>query len=96
LDARRRSSLLRGLVFVHLKKDLDVDPVDWVDCLEPYDASDDARPPARKGLLTRYGISKDIQLDLAGVRTDLDSFSDVEAYALMTSGYRMTEWEFQN
>jgi hypothetical protein len=25
------------------------------------------------------------------VRTDLDSFSDAEAYALMTSGYRMTE-----
>jgi hypothetical protein len=32
---------------------------------------------------------------LAAVRTDLDSFSDVEAYALMTSGYRMTEGAFR-
>jgi hypothetical protein len=31
---------------------------------------------------------------LASVRTDLDSFSDVEAYALMTSAYRMTEQAF--
>jgi hypothetical protein len=29
------------------------------------------------------------------VRTDLDSFSDVEAYTLMTSAYRMTEHEFR-
>jgi hypothetical protein len=32
-----------------------------------------------------------VQELLAGIRTDLDSFSDVEAYALMASGYRMTE-----
>ena len=31
---------------------------------------------------------------LAGIRTDLDSFNEVEAYALMTSAYRMTEYEF--
>jgi predicted acylesterase/phospholipase RssA len=94
LAARRRSQLLRGLMFVHLKEDLDVDPVDWIDCPDPYDADDDARPPARRGPLTRYGIAKDIQQKLASVRTDLDSFSDVEAYALMTSAYRMTEHAF--
>jgi predicted acylesterase/phospholipase RssA len=95
LCARRRSRLLRGLMFVHLKNDLDVDPVDWVDCLDPSDADDDdVRPAGRRGKLTRYGIAKDIQQSLAGVRTDLDSFSDVEAYALMTSGYRQTEYNF--
>jgi predicted acylesterase/phospholipase RssA len=96
LAARRRSQLLRGLMFVHLKQDLDVDPVDWVDCLDPYDTDDDvARPAARKGRLTSYGVAKDIQEALASVRTDLDSFSDVEAYALMASGYRMTEQAFR-
>jgi hypothetical protein len=35
-----------------------------------------------------------VQAALANVRTDLDSFSDVEADALMYSGYRMTEQEF--
>lgn len=96
LSARRRASLLRGLMFVHLKDDLDVDPVDWIGCLDPYDASDDSRPAYRRGPLTRYGIAKDIQGLLAGVRTDLDSFTDLEAFALMTSAYRMTEYEFRH
>lgn len=95
LNARKRSQLLRGFMFVHLKEDLDVDPVDWVDCLDPYDADDDdARPASRRGKLTSYGISKQMQQQLASVRTDLDSFSDVEAYTLMTSAYRMTEHAF--
>jgi predicted acylesterase/phospholipase RssA len=95
LVARRRSSQLRALMFVHLKEDLDVDPVDWVDCPDPFQASDDARPPSRQGPLTRYGISKEVQLLLAGIRTDLDSFSDVEARALMVSGYRVTEYDLK-
>jgi predicted acylesterase/phospholipase RssA len=95
LSARKRSSLLRGFMFVHLKGDLDVDPIDWVDCQDPFEASDDARPVSRRGPLTGYGIAKSIQEQLAAVRTDLDSFSDVEAYALMTSGYRITEQAFR-
>lgn len=94
LDARRRSSLLRGLMFIHLKKDLDADPIDWAGCDDPYDASDQARPIEQRGVLTRYGIRKDVQQRLAAIRTDLDSFSDAEAYALMVSGYRMAEREF--
>ena len=82
-------------MFVHLKDDLNVDPVDWIGCLDPYDASADSRPAYRRGPLTSYGIAKDIQRLLAGVRTDLDSFTDVEAFALMTSAYRMTEHEFR-
>jgi predicted acylesterase/phospholipase RssA len=96
LSARKRAGLLRGFMFVHLKDDLDVDPIDWLGCLDPFDASDDSRPAFRRGSLTRYGIAKDIQELLAGVRTDLDSFSDVESFALMTSAYRMTEHEFRH
>jgi len=94
LNARRRASLARGLMFVHLKKDLEVDPVDWVGCKDPHDASDDARPIDRRGPLTNYGIRKDVQRRIAAIRTDLDSFCDKEAFALMMSGYRMTEHEF--
>jgi hypothetical protein len=36
-------------------------------------------------------VQRSIQRLLAGVRTDLDSFSEAEAYALMASGYLMTE-----
>ncbi len=96
LVARKRSQLLRGFMFIHLKSDLDVDPVDWIDCQDPFDASDDARPPERKGPLTKYKIDKKIQRQLAAVRTDLDSFSDAESYALMMSAYRMTEVALQD
>jgi len=88
LDARRRSSLLRGLMFVHLTKDLGVPPVDWVRCDDP------SRPPSTD-LWTGYGVLKEVQRLLADIRTDLDSFTDVEAYALMTSGYRMTEADLE-
>lgn len=95
LSSRKRSQLLRGFMFVHLKEDLDVDPIDWVECPDPYDADDDeARPASRRGPLTRYGIAKEMQQLLSSVRTDLDSFSDLEAYTLMTSAYRMTEHAF--
>lgn len=95
LKGRRRSSLLRGFMFVHLKGDLNVDPVDWIDCLDPYDPRDDVQPLWRRDRYTRYGIAKDVQQLLSALRTDLDSFSEAEAYALMTSAYRMTEFQIK-
>ena len=94
LEARRRSSQIKSLMFVHLKKDLDVDPVNWVDCIDPYEITDEARPKERRGPITSYGILKTVQERLAAIRTDLDSFTDAEAFALMLSGYRMAEHEF--
>ncbi|HEV2861993.1 MAG TPA: tetratricopeptide repeat-containing protein [Pyrinomonadaceae bacterium] len=94
LSARRRASLLRGLMYIHLTKDLENDPVDWIGCDDPHYATEDARPVSRRGPRTRYGLRKEVQRLLAVVRTDLDSFTDAEAYALMASGYRMTEYEF--
>lgn len=76
-------------MFIHLKKDLDVELVDWVG-EKPYLVSE-----SEQNEITDYGIPKEIQECLAAVRTDLDSFSDIEACSLMTSGYRMTEHEFQ-
>jgi len=95
LKGRRRSSLLSGFMFVHLKGDLTVDPIDWIDCLDPYDPREDVQPAWRHDRYTRYGIAKDVQQLLSALRTDLDSFSEAEAYALMTSGYRMTEFQFK-
>lgn len=94
LDARRRSSLLRGVMFVHLKKALNGDTINWAECEDPQDASDRGSASQAQGLLTPYGIRKDVQKSLASIRTDLDSFSDTEAYALMNSGYHMTHHEF--
>jgi len=86
VDARRRSGVLKGTMFVHLKKDLDVAPVNWIGAPPVAGA-----PPITQ--TTDYGVQRDVQHALANVRTDLDSFSDTEAYALMLSGYRMTAVE---
>jgi hypothetical protein len=91
---RRRSGVLRGLMFLHLRKDLDVDPVNWCDCADPVQGTEEARPVERRGTLTTYGVRKDVQEKLAALRTDLDAFSDLEAYALMTSGYLMAASDF--
>lgn len=87
--ARRRSSLLRGLMFVHLKKYLEGEPADWAGCKERHETlpKEESSPPS-------YKVPRKVQERLANIRTDLDSFADMEAYALMTSGYRMTESEF--
>ncbi|HEV7486751.1 MAG TPA: patatin-like phospholipase family protein [Thermoanaerobaculia bacterium] len=83
LTALRRAGAIQGAMFIHLTKDLDADPVSWVGGPE--------KPAIKATKVTSYGIDRHIQLKLAQVRTDLDSFSEAEAYALMTSGYRMTE-----
>src|SRR5690606_14698542 len=49
LASRRRGGLLRGLMFVHLKKDLEVSPVDWIGCQEPAQSS-------KSDPLAPYGI----------------------------------------
>ena len=94
LATLRRSSALSGLMFLHLKKDLDIQHVDWVNSQDPYDSSANPAKVRRGATLTTYGMPKDIQGELAGLRTDLDTFSDAEAYALMLSGYRMAAVDF--
>jgi predicted acylesterase/phospholipase RssA len=83
LSALRRAGAIQGAMFIHLTKDLEAKPVTWIGA--PEETAGDPGP------VTSYGIDREIQLKLAEVRTDLDSFSNAEAYALMTSGYRMTE-----
>jgi predicted acylesterase/phospholipase RssA len=83
LSALRRAGAIQGSMFIHLTKDLEAAPLSWIGGPE--------KPAENLGPVTSYGIDRDIQRKLAAVRTDLDSFSDAEAYALMTSGYRMTE-----
>lgn len=81
IEARRRSKLVRDEMLVHLKQDLEAPVVSAGAAVAPPD------PTAA----TTYGVRKDMQAALASIRTDLDSFTEREAYALMTSGYRATE-----
>lgn len=83
LTALRRAGSIQGAMFIHLTKDLEANPLSWLGGKE--------KPPKKQPPVTSYGIDRDIQHKLAAVRTDLDSFSDAEAFGLMTSGYRMAE-----
>ncbi len=89
LQSRTENHALEGLFFVHLKKDLESEPIDWINCQNP------TKPQSCYPCTTPYGMDRDLQRLLAGMRTDLDSFTEVEAYALMLSGYLMTEYEFK-
>jgi predicted acylesterase/phospholipase RssA len=89
LRGRVESRSLQGLFFIHLKKGLEVAPLDWIRCQDP------TVPPAVSTSTTPYGIDKTLQRQLAAIRTDLDSFTEVEAYSLMLSGYLMAEHEFK-
>lgn len=82
--SRCEGGLLQGLSFLHMKKDLEVRPVDWRCCQDP------SPPPPPYQPNTSYDILKPVQERLATMRTDLDSFSDMEAYSLMLSGYCMS------
>lgn len=88
LQARVETGSLEGLFFIHLKQDLASSEIDWAGCTDPSEAPQDKRP-------TEYGIDPDLQRSLARIRTDLDSFTEVEAYALMLSGYQMAHRQFE-
>ena len=91
LAARRATSSLRGLMFVHLKQDLPRIDHTWEGGV---DRTGQTREEDRDSGLTPYGIREDVQRRLASIRTDLDAFHEYEAYGLMASGYRMTEHYF--
>lgn len=86
LRSRADAGALQGLFFVHLKQDLEPAPVRFVGCLDP-------EPAPAAGGATRYGVDRELQRCLSKTRTDLDSFSEVECYALMASGYQLARWQ---
>ncbi len=76
---------IKGLCITHLKQCFDIKEI------APFDKVD-TKASCRSDI---YGteLDKEVQVKLSKVRTDLDSFNDVEAYGLMNSGYTiMSEW----
>ncbi|MCX7176354.1 MAG: hypothetical protein NT159_21010 [Proteobacteria bacterium] len=85
LRSRLENRALVGLLFVHLRQGLDIRRVP-PECDKPNSPPSAITSPPR----TDYGVDKGIQRLLSQIRTDLDSFSEVEADALMLSGYLAT------
>ncbi len=94
IKERNYTAQLNQLITLHLKKDLQQKPENWLYCVDP------PRLVVYESLyqdnkqLTSYGILKSAQTLLSNIRTDLDSFSDAEAYALMYSGYFQAHYEW--
>lgn len=89
LSSRVDSHALEGLLFIHAKQELEQPPLNWSGADEPVPYVGDS------GNTTSYGIDRNLQARIAGIRTDLDSFTEVEAYALMASGYRIASRQLE-
>ncbi len=94
LSVRKNNAQLNGMLFVHLKKDLNENPKQWEGCNDPTRAVWLTQEDDPNKDMTSYKILKDIQKAVASLRTDLDAFSDAEAFALMYSGYQQTAYTF--
>jgi predicted acylesterase/phospholipase RssA len=88
LKSRKYTSIVNKLSIVHLKNGLEQLPVSWIDCTDVNRSILYDKEIEDENALLKYGVMKKIQKGLSEVRTDLDSFNDLEAYALMYSGYK--------
>jgi len=88
LKSRKYTSIVNKLSIVHLKNGLAQLPVSWINCTDVDRSIIYDKEIEDKNALLKYGLMKKIQKGLSEVRTDLDSFNDLEAYALMYSGYQ--------
>ncbi len=88
LKSREYTSSVNNLQIVHLKNGLSQLPISWVNCTDVNRRVLFDNEIEEENSLLEYGLMKKIQKLLSEVRTDLDSFNDIEAYALMFSGYQ--------
>jgi predicted acylesterase/phospholipase RssA len=91
----KRASVLRGLAFVHLKKELGVTPVDWQGCSDPKEGQIEGGKSVDDPVPTSYHVRAALQNSIAAIRTDLDCFNETEAKCLMASGYLMMQKELE-
>jgi NTE family protein len=78
LVLRKETGVVKEFVFFHLKQGLQQESLTW---LGGENRKERTPPPLS------YGVDRGVQQLLAGIRTDLDSFTEVESHALMADGY---------
>lgn len=101
MDRIREEELFRLLegrpgrvAFMHLRRGLPARAVAWIGPDgRPAEAPKREREPDAPS--ERFGVAPQVQDLLSRIRTDLDSFTEVEAYSLMLDGYLMSEEELK-
>ncbi|MFI5341277.1 MAG: patatin-like phospholipase family protein, partial [Candidatus Methylomirabilales bacterium] len=84
-----------ALAFMHLRKGLSAEAIAWID-----KNNKPAAPPKTERVpgmpSAQFGVNAEVQDRLSKVRTDLDSFTEIEANSLMLDGYLMSEPEVRS
>ena len=93
IKERNHTTQLDRLITIHLKQGLQKYPLKWRNCDDPTRRLLYTNVADEHQDLTDYGILRKVQSMLSEIRTDLDSFNDIEAYALMYSGYALVNSE---
>jgi predicted acylesterase/phospholipase RssA len=88
---RRSTAQLNDLWSVHLKNGINAPAVNWKYCTDPPRRISYAEDTP----LVPYGVRREVQQRISEIRTDLDAFHDLEAYALMHNGYVQAHYEME-
>jgi len=80
------------IALMHLQKGVKTEEIPWrnVENKESEEAQKDWMTETKS---TDFGVAEPVQKALSRIRTDLDSFTEVEAYSLMLDGYQMSDYE---
>lgn len=76
----------KNVAFFHLRQGLGVREACWVDR-----AGNQASDKIISVTTGEFGFHPQVQEGLSRIRTDLDAFTEVEAYSLMLNGYKMSK-----
>ncbi len=74
------------IAFMDLRKGLAIREISWINELNQPAEKDKIFPATTE----EYGVDPKVQEKLSKMRTDLDAFTEVEAYSLMRDGYLMS------
>jgi len=78
-----------NVAFMHLRKGLEMREIPWIG----NDGKPDGPVNTLEATSQKFGVAPQVQELLSKIRTDLDAFSEVEAYSLMLDGYLMSSSE---
>jgi predicted acylesterase/phospholipase RssA len=85
----------RPVAFMHLRKGLQARAVNPIGPGGPPEQRTVGERKPEVTSETGFRVAQAVQRSLSRVRTDLDSFTEVEAFTLMLDGYRMSEPELR-
>ena len=85
----------RPVAFMHLRRGISAEAVSWIG---PDGTPSTERVSEREPEVAgeSFGVAQEVQRLLSKIRTDLDCFTEVEAYSLMLDGYKMSEVELRS